>query len=40
LQAGADVNVRDNENESALTLALKQGHLDTAELLRGAGARQ
>lgn len=39
LKKGADVSIRNEDNDSALTLARKHGHRDVAVLLREYGAR-
>ncbi len=39
IEAGADLNLRDYENSSALSLARAAGHLDIAEELGNAGGR-
>jgi hypothetical protein len=38
LKNNADVNIRNEDNDSALTLARKNGHSDVAVLLRQYGA--
>jgi ankyrin repeat protein len=36
---GADVNIRDNEKESALSHAIQKGHVKIAQELRNKGAK-
>jgi RNA polymerase sigma factor (sigma-70 family) len=40
LARGADINIRDDEGETALRVALDQGHLQIAEALRREGAQE
>jgi ankyrin repeat protein len=40
LQAGADVNARNNDGSTALTLALEYGHKRIVELLIKTGAEE
>ena len=39
LSAGANVNARNNSGRTALSLAMKEGHAETANALRSAGGR-
>ena len=40
LDAGADVNEKNNNDYTALMLAKEQGHTEIAEILRKAGAKE
>ena len=40
LQAGADINATVDEGETALTLAVQEGHAGCVRLLRAAGAHE
>jgi ankyrin repeat protein len=40
IEAGADVNARDNEGRTALKIAADKGHTDLVQLLKAAGAKE
>ena len=40
LQAGADINATVDEGETALTLAVQEGHAGCVRLLRAAGTHE
>ena len=40
LEAGVDVNARDNDGSTALMIAEERGHTEVVELLERAGAKE
>lgn len=40
IQNNADVNAKDNENRTALSRALSEGHTDIVQLLKEGGAKE
>jgi ankyrin repeat protein len=40
LEGGADVNAKDDDGQTALTVATQAGHTEIAEMLKKAGAKE